>query len=82
MTMTKVMGVGVGDPGYGPLCAELERAYRLLAEMSRDPARADGTAADDGQMAALRERIKRCEGRLLVVSLGQEAPCDIKRDCS
>ncbi len=77
--MTKVMGMdmGMGDPGYGPLCGELERAYRLLAEISRDRVGAE----DDARLEAVRERIRRCEGRLLVVSLGQKAPCDVKPGC-
>lgn len=74
----------MGDPGYGPLCGELERAYRQLAEMSRELAAAEDDArrADLApRLDAVRERIRRCEGRLLVVSLGQKAPCDLKPEC-
>ncbi len=77
MFMTNVMGMGMGNPGYGPLCGELERAYRQLAELSRDRSGVE----DDARLEAVRERIRRCEGRLLVVSLGQAAPCDIKPGC-
>jgi hypothetical protein len=74
----------MGDPGYGPLCGALERTYRLLADVSRELAEAGDEAqrADAAKrLEAVRERIKRCEGRLLVVSLGQKAPCDLGLDC-
>ncbi|ARJ67902.1 hypothetical protein WV31_20745 [Magnetospirillum sp. ME-1] len=74
----------MGDPGYGPLCGELERAYGLLADVTRELAQAgdDAQRADAARrLEAVRERIKRCEGRLLVVSLGQKAPCDLGSNC-
>lgn len=75
----------MGDPGYGPICGELEQAYRQLAALSQELAEAGGEAerGDAAQrLAVVRERVRRCEERLLVVSLGQEAPCDLKQDCS
>jgi hypothetical protein len=74
----------MGDPGYGPLCGELEQAYRLMADLTRDVASMDDDArrADAVQrLDAVRERIRRCENRLLVVSYGKEAPCDLKPEC-
>ncbi|CUW40974.1 protein of unknown function [Magnetospirillum sp. XM-1] len=74
----------MSDPGYGPLCGELERTYRLLAEVSLELTQAGDEAqrADAARrLEAVRERIKRCEGRLLVVSLGQKAPCDLGSNC-
>jgi hypothetical protein len=74
----------MGDPGYGPLCGELEQAYRLMAELTRDVAfmgedeqRTDAVR----RLEAVRERIQRCENRLLVVSYGKEAPCDLRQEC-
>ncbi len=74
----------MGDPGYGPLCGELEQAYRLMAELTRDVA----SMADDSRrveavrrLEMVRERVRRCESRLLVVSYGKEAPCDLKGEC-
>lgn len=74
----------MSDPGYGPLCGELERAYRLLEEVSRELTQTNDEArrADAAQrLEAVRERIRRCEGRLLVVSYGQKAPCDLGSNC-
>lgn len=74
----------MGDPGYGPLCGALERAYRLQAEVSRELTEAvdEARRIDAAQrLEAVRERIRRCEGRLLVVSLGQKAPCDLESNC-
>jgi hypothetical protein len=34
-----------------------------------------------GRLAVARERIKRCEERLMVVSMGQKAPCDVAGHC-
>lgn len=34
-----------------------------------------------GRLAVARERIKRCEERLMVVSMGQKAPCDMTMPC-
>lgn len=74
----------MGDPGYGPLCGELEQAYRLMTELTRDLASMDDGARRTEavqRLEASRERIRRCEGRLLVVSYGKEAPCDLRSEC-
>jgi hypothetical protein len=83
--MTKGLEVGMGEPGFGPLCMGLKEAYRLLSEAARDHSRAEGQAqrsAAGARMREVRERICRCEMLLLVVSLGQKVACDGAAGCS
>jgi hypothetical protein len=73
----------MGDPGYGPLCGELEQAYRLMADLTRDVVSMDdGAQRTDAvqRLETVSERIRRCESWLLVVSYGKEACCDLMQE--
>ncbi|BAE50455.1 hypothetical protein [Paramagnetospirillum magneticum] len=74
----------MGDPGYGPPCKGLERARHLAISLMRDLSAADDERRRSdlsARLAAARAQIAYCEGRLMVVSNGQQAICDVGAVC-
>lgn len=74
----------MGDPGYGPPCEGLERARRLAMSLARHLSETEGEGRRRelaARLATARAQIAHCEGRMMVVSNGHQAVCDVGAIC-